>query len=96
MFLLVLTNSAVGIKICAIIAGIKKYQSIIKKKKKRHDKMVLLEKDKVNAIQVVISKVLIDSCINHDEFGSVNNALREYYEMKKEIKNPQASVKYNI
>ena len=78
------------------LQGLKSISQIIKKKKKRHDKMVLLEKDKVNTIEVVISKVLIDSCINHDEFGSVNNVLREYYEMKKEIKNPQASVKYNI
>ena len=34
-------NSAAGIKICEITAGIKKYKSIIKKKKK-HDKIVLL------------------------------------------------------
>ena len=30
-------SSAVGLKICAITAGIKKYKSIIKKKKKKHD-----------------------------------------------------------
>ena len=35
------TISAVGIDICAIIAGIKKYKSIIKKKKKKHNKIVL-------------------------------------------------------
>ena len=29
-------SSAIGLKICAIIAGIKKYKSIIKKKKKKH------------------------------------------------------------
>ena len=31
------SSSAVGIKLCAEIAGIKKYKSIIKKKKKKHD-----------------------------------------------------------
>ena len=36
-----ITSSAIGLKICAITAGIKKYKSIIKKKKKKHDKMVL-------------------------------------------------------
>ena len=35
-----ITNFAVGIKICAITAVIKKYKSIINKKKKRHDKIV--------------------------------------------------------
>ena len=33
-----ITSSAVGIKISAITAGIKKYKSIIKKRKKKHDK----------------------------------------------------------
>ena len=72
------TSTAVGIKICAIIVRIKKYKSIIKRKKKKHDEMVLLWKDTLNSIEVLISKTLIDSCINHDEFVSVNNALRKY------------------
>ena len=59
-----ITSSAVGIKICAIAAGIKKYKSIIKKKKKKHDKIVLLV---LNTIEVLISKTLIDSHISHDE-----------------------------
>ena len=53
------TSSAVGIEICAITAGIKRYKSIIKKKKKKHDKIVLLGKDKLNTIEVLTSKVLI-------------------------------------
>ena len=32
-----ITSFLVGINICAIIAGIRKYKSIIKKKKKKHD-----------------------------------------------------------
>ena len=43
-------SSAVGIKICAINAAIKNFKSIIKKKKKKHDKIVLLGKDKLNTI----------------------------------------------
>ena len=31
-----ITSSAIGLKICAITAGIKKYKSIVKKKKKKH------------------------------------------------------------
>ena len=67
-----IASSAVGIKICANTGGIKKYKSIIKKKKKKYDKVVLLEKDKLNTIEVLISKVWIDSYISHDEFVSVN------------------------
>ena len=39
-----ITISAIGLKICAITAGIK--TSIIKKKKRKHDKIVLLAKSK--------------------------------------------------
>ena len=39
-----ITSSAIGLKICAITAGIKKYKSIIKTKKKEHDKIGSLEK----------------------------------------------------
>ena len=91
-----IVSSAVGIKICAIIAEIKKYESIIEKKKKKHDKIVLLGKDKLSTIKVSISKALIDSYISHDNFVSINNALREYNEMKKEIKNPETFVEFTI
>ena len=47
---------------------------------------MLLGKDKLNTIEVLISKVLIDSFITHNEFFSVNNVLRVYKEMKEEIK----------
>ena len=82
-----ITSSAIGLKICAITAGIKKYKSIIKKKKKKHDKIVLLAKSKLNSIEVLISKTLIDSNISHDEFVLINNLLKEYDDMKEEIKN---------
>ena len=46
--------------ICEITAGIKKYKSIIQKKKKKHDEIVLLPETKLNKIEVVISRSLID------------------------------------
>ena len=87
---------ALWMKICTIIVGIKRYKSIIKKKKKKHDKIVLLSQDKLNTTQVLISKVLIDSCISHDEFVSINNVLREYKAIKQEIKNPETSAECTI
>ena len=77
-----ITSSAIGIKSFVITVGIKMYKSIIRKKKKKQDKIVSLGKDKVNTIEVLISKALIDSYISHDKFVSIN-VLREYYEMKK-------------
>ena len=65
-----ITISAIGLNNCAIAAGIKKYKSIIKKNKnkKKHDKTILLAKSKLNSIEILISKALIDSNISHDEF----------------------------
>ena len=40
------TSSAVDLKICAITAQLKKYKSVIKKKRKKHDTIVLLAKSK--------------------------------------------------
>ena len=57
--------SAVGSKVCVVTAGIKKYKSIIKMKRKKLDKVVLSAKDKLNTTEVLISKDLIDSFINH-------------------------------
>ena len=41
-----ITSSAIGLKICAINVRIKKYKSVIKKKKQKHNKIVLLAKSK--------------------------------------------------
>ena len=66
-----ITSSAVGFKICAITAGIKKYKSIIKKKKER-DEIVLLAKSILKSIEVLISITKIDSVISHVEFFLIN------------------------
>ena len=49
---------------------------MIKKKKKKHDKIELFEKSKLNSIDVLISKVSIDLVISHFEFVLINNALK--------------------
>ena len=82
-----ITSSAIGLKNCAITTVIKKYKSIIKKKKKKHDKIVLLAKSKLNRIEILISNSLVDSNISHDKFVLINNVLKEYNEMKEKIKN---------
>ena len=38
-------------------------------------------------MEVLISKALIDSDISHDKFVSVNDVLKEFYDMQEDIKN---------
>ena len=47
----------------------------------------MLAKFKLNRIEDLTSKALIDSNISHDEFVLINNVLKKFYVMKKEIKN---------
>ena len=82
-----ITSSAVGLKICVITAGVKKYKWIMKKKKKKHEKILSLTKSKLNSVEVLIFKVLIDSNISHDEFVLINNVPEEFDDMKEETKN---------
>ena len=70
------TSTARGLKICARDAGIKKYKSITMKKKKKHGKIVLLAKSKLNSREFQLSKALIDLNISHDEFVLINNVLK--------------------
>ena len=70
-----------------IAAETNKYESIIRKKKKKHDKTALLAKYKLNSIEVLTFKVLIDSNISQGDFLLINNVLKQYDEMRKEIKN---------
>ena len=80
-------SSTIGLKIC-YNCKIKKYRSMITKKKKKQDKIILLTKSKLNSTEVLISKALIDSKIIHDEFVLTNNVLKEHYDTKEEIKIP--------
>ena len=82
-----ITSSSIRLKICPITAAIKKYKSIIKKKKKKCDKIKLLAKSKLRRTEALISKALIDLNVAHDESLLINNVLREYNEMKEKIKN---------
>ena len=78
---IVIESFSIAFKICVIAAEIKKYNSIIKKTRKKHDKTVLLAKSKLNSIEALISKNLTDSSISHEEL-----MLKEFYNMKEEIK----------
>ena len=52
----------------------------------KHDKILLLPKSKLNIIDVLISKTLIDSNNSHNEFVLITNVIKEYDDIKEEIK----------
>ena len=46
----------------------------------------MLSKSKLNSIEFLIFKALIDSNISHDEFVLINNVLKEYLRRNQEFK----------
>ena len=78
-----ITSSEIVLKICAMTAEFKKYKSIIKKRKKKHNKILLLANSKLNVIKVLMSKALIDSYIRHKEFVLIN-VLKKKKKKKKQ------------
>ena len=73
-----------------------KFYSSIKNfvKEKKHEKIVVLAKAKLNSIEVLISEILIDSYIGHDESISVNEGLKQYEKIKQ--KNQTFQQKINM
>ena len=58
--------------------------------------MVFLGKTKLNSIEVLISKALIDSNISHNEFSLRNIMLKVYDDMKEKINNLKTSSSFGI
>ena len=73
--------------LCSHCSNYKLCKSIIKKKKKRHDKILSIAKSKLNTVEILISKALIYSNVSHAEFVLINNVLKEFDNMKEEIEN---------
>ena len=65
--------SAIFTLMFSLITGITKILLSItrKKKKKKHDKILLLAKSKLNSIETLVSEALIDMEISHEEFNAI-------------------------
>ena len=62
-----ITSSPIGSKSYGLTEVIKKYKSIIKKIRKKLAKITLLAKTRLNNVEVLISKIIIDSDISHNK-----------------------------
>ena len=52
-----------------------------KNKKKKHNKIVMVAKSKLNSIEALVSQALIDLEISHEEFKTIVNE-KERHEQK--------------
>ena len=73
--------------IFSLITGIiKKLLSITRNKKKKHDKILMLAKSKLDSIETLVSQALIDTDINHEKFNAIIREKQKYERMKENLR----------
>ena len=59
---------------------------VTKKRKKKHNKIIALAKSKLNRIETLLSSVLNDSKISHEEFAYIITEKNIYENIKENMK----------
>ena len=84
--------------ICTVTTGVvKTFLNITRKKKKKHNKIMALARNKLNVIENLISQALIDSEITHEEFSKIiyeKNNYEQIIDNIKSVKNVDDLNKY--
>ena len=65
---------------------VKKFSKVTQNKKKRHNKIVMLARSKLNIIESKISETLINNEISHEDFMLIINKERNYRELKERFR----------
>ena len=60
--------------------------TVTKKRKKKHNKIIALAKNKLNTIDTLLSSALNDSAISHEEFTNIINEANIYENIEENIK----------
>ena len=83
--------------IFSITTGIiKKLLSMTRKKKKKHDQILMLAKSKFSSIETLISQALNDMNISHEEFIAIFKEKDRYGKMKENIRDKNVNEKQEI
>ena len=99
-FLLSIVGVPIGIVsasltlIFSLTTGIvKKLLNITRNKKKKHDKIFILAKSKLNSIETLISQALINLDISHEEFIRILKEKDKYEKMKENLRSENEEYK---
>ena len=65
---------------------VKKFLKTIRNKKKKHNKIVMLARSKLNSIESKISEALINNEISNYDFMTIRNEEKKYRELKESIR----------
>ena len=65
---------------------VKKLLNITRKKKKKHNKIIALARNKLNIIETLISRALTDFAISHEEFSKIIYEKNNYEQIRDNIR----------
>ena len=63
---------------CLSSGVVKKLQQETKTRKKKHNKLLYLAKNKFDGVEMLVSKSVQDGIIDHDEFLAIMKEKKEY------------------
>ena len=72
---------------------VKKLLNLTRNKKKKHDRILMLAKSKLNSIETLTSQALIDLDISHEEFIRILKEKDKYERMKENLRSENEEYK---
>ena len=82
-----IASAAFTIVFSLVTGIIKKLLMTTKSKKRKHDKIFMLAKSKLNSIETLLSQALINMEISHKEFITIMKEKDKYEKMKENVRN---------
>ena len=81
-----IASASLTLFFCLTTGIVKKLLIITRNKKKKHDKILMLAKNKLNSTETLISQALIDMEISHEEFITILKEKDKYKKMKDNLR----------
>ena len=81
-----ITGASCGFTFWITSGFVKTFLKTMRNKKKKHNKIIMLARSKLNSIESKISKALVDNEISHEDFEIVINEEKKYRELKESIR----------
>ena len=81
-----MTSASCSLAFSIAIGIVKKLLKTTRNKKKKHNKIAMLARSKLNSIESEISEALINNEISREDFISIINKEKKYRELKESIR----------
>ena len=81
-----ITSASLSLAFSLCTGLVRKLSKARRNKKKKHKKIVMLGRSKLNSIKSKISRALINNQISREEFITIINEERNYRELKESIR----------